>query len=410
MAKNRLRNWLIVGAVGLGLIPIFVLGLFAYRSMTKTPLHPSTHDVPSVTRSTPPAKWAGAVAQARDTAIAGLVEQNLPGLSVAVGIDGDVIWAEGFGFSDLDDKARVAPDTRFRIGTTSMALTSAAVGVLLERGSLALDDEIQKYVPTYPKKPWPVTLRQLMSHTAGVRNDGGDEGPLFGQSCAKAAEAVPTFADFDLRFEPGTQFKHSSYGWILVSAAIEAASGDPLFKFMRNSVFDPLGMTDTKGEISADPVTNMASSYFPRFAADPKYGPDPMRPINFSCYSGASAILSTPTDLVRFAMAIHRGTLLKPETVTTLQTSQKLPSGIDPLYGLGWDIENVSVGNEVFQTIGHDGHILGGMTSSLMTFRDSGLTIALVSNTSYANTSALGLEIAKAFVLPLQSKKPATSR
>ena len=77
--------------------------------------------------------------------------------------------------------------------------------------------------------------------------------------------------------------------------------------------------------------------------------------------TGASAMLSTPTDLVRFAMALHHGTLLKPETVTMLQTSRKLPSGIDPLYGLGWDIENVSVGDDVRQTIGHDGRILGGM-------------------------------------------------
>ena len=71
------------------------------------------------------------------------IEQNLPGLSVAVGAGGDIVWAEGFGWADLEKQAKVAPDTRFRIGTASVALTSAAVGLLLEKGRLKLDDEIQ---------------------------------------------------------------------------------------------------------------------------------------------------------------------------------------------------------------------------------------------------------------------------
>jgi CubicO group peptidase (beta-lactamase class C family) len=99
------------------------------------------------------------------------------------------------------------------------------VGLLVEQGTLKLDDEIQTYVPGYPKKPWPVTLRQVMSHTAGVRNDGGDEGPLFGASCATTTEALPYFANDELRFEPGTDYRYSRYGWILVSAAIEKAAG-----------------------------------------------------------------------------------------------------------------------------------------------------------------------------------------
>ena len=167
-------NWkqkalaLIGGGVGV----VFLGGWGSIRSSTSssTPLHPNPKDVPSVTHAAPSPKWAAAVEQGRQLARAGLVEQNLPGLSVAVGVGGDIVWAEGFGWADIEKRVPVAPGMRFRIGHASKALTSAAVGLLLEKGRLRLDDEIQTYVPEFPRKQWPVTLRQLMGHVAGVRH------------------------------------------------------------------------------------------------------------------------------------------------------------------------------------------------------------------------------------------------
>ena len=224
MSKSRTQTWLalIVGAVGLLLAAI--LGLFAYMSVTATPLHPNPRDVSSVTRSAPLPKWADAVEKARQIARAGLTEQNLPGISVAVGVGGDIVWAEGFGWADLENRMPVSPEMRFRIGTASIALTSAAVGLLLERDRLKLDEKIQTYVPEFPEKQWPVTLRQLMGHLAGVRNDNGDEGPLFSVRCERPVEGLQYFKDSALLFEPGTQYHYSRYGWILVSAAVEAAA------------------------------------------------------------------------------------------------------------------------------------------------------------------------------------------
>ena len=152
---NRAEIWvgLIVVAVG-GLITA-ILGLFMYVSVTSTPLHPEPGSVPSVTRSDPSRKWADAVERGRQILRTGLSEQNLPGLSVAVGAGGEIVWAEGFGWADLENRVPVAPNHRFRIGTASTALTSAAVGLLLERGRLKLDDEIQTYVPEFPKNSGP---------------------------------------------------------------------------------------------------------------------------------------------------------------------------------------------------------------------------------------------------------------
>ena len=180
----------------------------------------------------------------------------------------------------------------------------------------------------------------------GVRNDGGDEGELLGQHCDRPADGLRAFAESPLRFEPGTEFRYSSYGWILVSAAIETAAGEPFLTFMKRQVFEPLGMTSTLADSATSPDPAQATLYFPKFAAEPRYGPDVMRPIDYSCYAGASVFLSTPSDLVRFGMAINSGTLLKPETVKTLQTSLSLASGVDTGYGLGWDIETPTVGGK----------------------------------------------------------------
>src|SRR5690606_28844711 len=161
-------------------------------------------------------------------------------------------WAEGFGWADIESRQPVTPDTRFRIGTTSIVLTSAAAGVLLEEGRLSLDEEIQRYVPDFPRKPWPITLRQLMGHVAGLRTDGGDESVLFRQRCERPVNALPHFASRRLLFEPGTDFSLSKYGWILVSAAVEASAQQPFMTVMRSRVFEPLGMKDTTAETAAE--------------------------------------------------------------------------------------------------------------------------------------------------------------
>jgi CubicO group peptidase (beta-lactamase class C family) len=412
MAKSRTETWLALIVLAVGLIPAAILGLWGYMSATATPLHPNPADGPSVTHSVPVPEWTQAVEQGRQIVRAALTERNLPGLSVAVGVGGDLVWAEGFGWADLENRVPVAPDMRFRIGTASTALTSAAVGLLLEEGRLKLEEVIQTYVPAYPEKPWPVTLRQLMGHLAGIADDGGDEGPLFAQRCDRPADALRFLSghESELLFEPGTRYEYSSYGWILVSAAVEAAAGQPFLTFMRAQVFDPLGMRDTIADSSTEKIPNRVTPYFPRFASDPRYGLHAMRPLDYSCYAGASVFLSTPSDLVRFGIAINSGQLLQPETVQLLQTSQRLPSGEETGYGLGWDIEAVTLAGEQTRSVGHDGLLLGGPAVSLMTFPEHGIVVSVTSNISYTDTKALALNVAQAFAEQRTiQRRPATT-
>jgi serine beta-lactamase-like protein LACTB, mitochondrial len=387
-----------VAVVAIGIALTAFLGLWGYMAATP-PLHPNAQDIQSVAESEPPPRWAPAVAEARQIVRAALAEQSLPGVSVAVAAGGHIVWAEGFGWADMTRQVPVAPHTQFRIGTASVPLTSAAAGLLLEQKRIFLDDEIQRHVPEYPEHQWPVTLRQLMGHVAGIPNDGGDEGPLLSQRCERPVDALQFLSghERELAFEPGTRFQFSSYGWVLVSAAIEAAAGEPFLAYMRKHVFAPLGMNDTVADSATEAMPERATPYFPRFAADPRYGLHPMRPLDYSCYAGASVFLSTPSDLVRFALAMDSGTFLPPDTVRLLRTPQRLASGEETGYGLGWDIETVTLAARQTTQIGHDGDLLGGQVASLLTYPDHGIVVSVISNIAYADTSAVGIKVADAF-------------
>ena len=392
-----METWLTLVVGAIALLITAILGMWGYMSVTSTPHHPNPQDAPSVALAPPAPRWSGAIGEAQQIARAALTDQNLPGLSAAIGVAGELIWAEGFGWADLDRRVPVSPAMRFRIGTASVALTSAAAGLLIEKGRLQLDDDARKYVPEFPKKDWPVTLRQLMGHTSGVRNDGGDEGPLFSEPCERPVDAMQFFADRELLFQPGTQYGYSSYGWIVVSAAIEAAGQQPFLSFMQEHIFEPLDMDDTTADSATKPIPDRVTSYFPRFAADPHYGLHLMRPLDYSCYAGASVFLSTPSDLVRFGMAINGGTLLQPATVRLLQTSQRLSTGQETGYGLGWDLDSATLAGQGTRSVGHDGAVLGGVTTSFLTFPDHGIVVAVTSNISYADTKVVALRIAQAF-------------
>ena len=192
----------------------------------------------------PRPKEAEAIAKARELAADLVTKQGIPGLSVAVARRGTVIWSEGFGLADVESGVPVTSQTCFRAGSVSKVLTAAGVARLVEEGKLDLDAPIQRYVPGFPKKQWPITTRQLAAHTAGIRHYGDVEAlrlkgaPHF----ASIREGLTLFQDDPLLSEPGTNYSYSSYGWTAVSAVIEGASGQEFLSFMSDAVFEPLGL------------------------------------------------------------------------------------------------------------------------------------------------------------------------
>lgn len=393
---NRSETWLGLVVLLVGGVLAFIAGLHVYVTSTAETLHPDPQRVPSAAAATPAPQWTTAVARGRQIMRDGIAARNLPGLSVAVGVGDAIVWAEGFGWADLEDRTPVTPATRFRLGDASIPLTSAAAGLLLEDDRLTLDRRVQDYVPEFPEKPWPVTLGQVMGHLAGVPRAEGDEESL-NESCNRTVDGLARFADIGLRFEPGTQFMYSQYSWILVSAAIERAANESFHAFMRTRVFEPLAMDATREDAPRGGVQQRATPYFPRYSSDPRYGLHLMREGSYACFAGAGAFISTPSDMVRFGLAITNGTLLRPATIRLLQTPQTLRDGTTTGYGLGWKIETVTLAGTPTTVVGHDGRLLGGTAVSLLTVPDRRLVVAVMSNIAYADPTSLAVDVAQAF-------------
>ena len=398
--KKQSEAWLTLAAVAAGLL-ILAATTFVTYLVNVEPLHTDPHAVTSVMPTAPQPAWAAAVRQAQGLVRARLVEQNAPGLSVAVGVAGEIVWVESFGWANLERREPVTPRTRFRIGHVSKAITSAAVGLLRQRGRLHLDEEIQTYVPAFPKKTWPITLRQLMGHVAGVRHyrdtEWGDKPSLH---CERASDGLQSFSRDPLLFEPETQYRYSTYGWVLVSAAVEAAANEPFSTFMRTQVFTPLGMSDTVSESVSDPYR--ATSYFRRLEHETTSD------VDYSCFAGAGAFLSTPSDLVRFGFALSDGRFLEPSTVRLLQTRQQLKSGEDTDYGLGWMLDTAELAGQRTPTIGHSSRTMEGASTSLLMFPERGMIVAVSMNISFADPKSIALAVAHHFArAPTRPADPA---
>ena len=348
-------------------------------------LHSETDDPPAAERARPFVR-------------AFVAEENLPGLSLAVGMAGEVVWAEGFGWADIDERRPVTPTTLFRIGSVAMPMTATAVGLLHERGLLDLDAPVRDYVPSFPEKEWSVTTRQLMGHVAGVRHYGDDEELLYMRGhCESPLDGLELFADNPLLFAPGTRYEHSSRGWTLVGAAVEAAAGEPFLDFMQREVFDPSGMRDTMLDDVLRPEARRTHLYWPFADRNTSYGVEHSNDADNSCIQGAGALLSTPSDVVRFGLAMLGGRLLRSETLDMLRTPLELESGESTGYGLGWFVRSAPLGQEETTIFGHGGSSGGGFTSFL-TLPAHGIVVAVTTNVSYAeNLPSLSLRIARIF-------------
>lgn len=391
--KGRIDVWVGGALVVLGFGAVVVAGLVTLTRSRNQPLHPDSSQVHAHETPATVARLAPAVARTRQAALDALKAQNLPGVSVAVGRGDAVLFAGGYGWADVDRKDEVTPQTRFRIGHVSKALTSAVVGRLRDQGRMHVDEEIQVYVPAYPRQTWPVTVRQLMGHVAGVRHYQDDEwGDKPTQHCGRASAGL-ALVPAGLLFEPGTRSSYSTYGWVLVSAAVENAAGHSFVDAARTLVFDPLGMSDTVADAPTQRMANRATSYYRG-----NLGGTLTTDVDYSCFAGGGAFLSTPTDLVRFGLALMGGEFLRPATIALLQAPQTLASGETTSFGLGWMLDTVELAGARTPVIGHASRTLEGASTSFLTFPEHDLVVAVSTNMSFADMRSVALAIAAAFV------------
>jgi serine beta-lactamase-like protein LACTB, mitochondrial len=296
-----------------------------------------------------------------------------PGLSIAVQLADSLVWAEAFGLANVEHGVPASTGTLFRIGSISKPLTSAAVGLLHERGLLDLDESVQRYVPSYPEKEHPITTRQLGGHLSGLPHYSGQDLANF-VSYASVTDALDKFKDRPLLFPPGTRFQYSSFGFNLISAVVEGAAGVPFLTFMHDEVFQPLGMRNTVADDYRRIIPNRTGFYQRGPQGDLGHAPFTD---NSDVWAGGG-FLSTPSDLVTFGIRLIRGDLLAPETLEILFTSMATADGERTGFGLGWAVGQNEDGEP---TINHGGAHFGA-TAYLLMLPKRELVVAVTMNMS----------------------------
>lgn len=311
-----------------------------------------------------------------------------PGFSVAVFRDGELLFSEGVGYADLDHLAPATPTTVYNIGSVSKAITAVAVMQLVADGRVDLDDPIQKYVPTFPEKRWPVTVRHLLTHTSGIRHYGEDDFPddskfdMNWKPYASLAEAITIFADDPLLFEPGTYYRYTSYGVNLLQGVVETASGMGFEEYLRRRVWRPAGMLRTALDRPERIVPGRARGYLVEGTGVQNH---PWEDVSYKWASGG--MLSTAEDLGRLGVALLQGRILDPATVELMFTPQL---GDDILYYRGddppeplhwkqafiWRIRQDRAGRDY---VHHCGDVKG-FNSCLVLYVDENLVVATADN------------------------------
>jgi CubicO group peptidase (beta-lactamase class C family) len=320
-------------------------------------------------------EYAAQINRAREVVADLIKKKQIPGFSIAIACRGKIVWSEGFGVADLEQGVLVTPLTRFRLGSVSKLLTAAGLARLVEEGKLELDAPIQRYVPSFPMKPWPITTRQLAGHMSGIRHyqRGDFSGLLAGAPHFESVtNGLTIFRDDPLMFEPGTSYAYSSYGWNLISAAIEGASKEEFLSYMRRTVFEPLGLRSITAD-HVDAIIPHRSGFYVR-NSEGVLVHAPHLDNSFRWASGG--FLSNAEDLARFATAHLEPGFLRQSTLDLLFTSQKLKSGMETGVGIAWRTGTDPKGRHILH---HGGAIEGGR-AMLMMFPESKVVVVMLSN------------------------------
>jgi len=310
--------------------------------------------------------------QAVEAAIAAAMSaQKIPGLSVSIVTGGELRFSGGYGQADVENEVPATAETVYRLASVSKPITAVAVMQLVEQGKLDLDAPVQKYVPSFPQKPWPVTTRLLLGHLAGIRQyaDGEFEST---RHYATLADALDVFKDDPLAQEPGTRYLYSTYGYTLVGAVVEAASGATFGDYLRRNVFEPAGMAGARVDDVFEIIPHRAQGY----QTGPAGGLLNSGLTDTSYKIPGGGLCATAPDLARFAIALWKGTLVRPETRRQMFTTQRTRDGKATGYGLGWA---VGVGPRGRREVFHRG-AQQRVTSLLYMQPERGLGIVLFAN------------------------------
>jgi CubicO group peptidase (beta-lactamase class C family) len=335
-------------------------------------------------------------------------ETGVPGISVAIAVNNEIAFSTGVGYSDLDNGVPATGRTVHNVGSVSKVLALIPVMQLVEQGRVDLDATIQAYLPYFPEKQWPVTLRQILTHTSGIRHYDGEEfGPydlLEMRHYDDFEEASKLWRDDPLLYEPGSYWYYSSHAVNLLHGVVEAVTGMDFEEYCRRYVWEPAGMLSTAFDVPWRIVQNRGRGY----VRDPNGVLINPRYADVSYKYAGGGMISTVEDLARFAIALNDGTLLKPETVNQMYEVQLDPSveryvrngeamPLDHEQALLWWIRTDVQGRD-FPS--HTGTVKG-TRSFLLNSPELGIVVTLQANGLPFDSAKYGMAIAQMFLPPV---------
>ena len=322
---------------------------------------------------------------------------GLPSLSAAVARTDGLDWAGASGWADIDRRQAAGVASRYRTGSIAKPITAVAMMRLAEAGALDLDAPGAEVVSGLPPSLAPLTARQLASHTGGVRHYSpmpwGWWWPGWFEANSQrhypSVEAgLALFADDRLRFAPGAGFQYSTFGYSLLSRLLEGAAGRPFPALLAAQVFAPAGMTGTAVD-TPGAMPDRVAFYVgqgDRYTA--------ARPVDSSFRIAGGGLVSTPTDLARFGLALQDGRLLPADGVRRMWTVQPLADGsANPQnYALGWRVDESTrlfVDGRPLQVVHHGGS-QAGAAAFLLLVPEQGLAVAVMANSSDGRAQVQG--------------------
>lgn len=319
--------------------------------------------------------------------------KKVPGISVTVMRNGEKLLQKGYGYANIENGIPMDPgETICRIASISKNIAAIALAHMVKDGMISLDASFYKYVPYFPKKQWDFTIRQLASHTAGIRGYRGLEYGL--NKPYSIQESIAIFKDDDLLFEPGTDYLYTSFDWVLISLAMQESSGIPFEEYTREKVLRPLDMTKTlapsrkrEGEEETlhledrNPGTSRSNTVFQTRAtyySKNRFGFRKAIPVNNHYKLAGGGFLSTSGDIAKFGQAVLDEKALDKEHLDEFLTSETVKEN-KTYYGLGWQVSEDKHGRPYY---GHVGNGVGGYSNLFVYPREQMVFAALINCTN----------------------------
>jgi CubicO group peptidase (beta-lactamase class C family)/D-alanyl-D-alanine dipeptidase len=335
-----------------------------------------------------------------------LAEKRIPGLSIALVDDRQIVWAQGFGLADAKREKPATAETVYRIGSVSKLFTDIAIMQLVERGELNLDAPISEYLPDFhPHNPFgaPITLRELMSHRSGLLREP-PVGNYFDPTEPSLAATVRSLNDTELVFAPQTHTKYSNAAIAVVGYLLEERSHQAFATYLKHAVLDPLGMEHSSFAPDFNVIQNLAKAKM--WTYDGKTFEAPTFRLGMI---PAGSLYSTVGDLGRFLTVLlahgktGRGTLLKPATLEQMWSPQ-FPNPGGRVFGLGFVVGAL----DGRRMVGHGGAIYGFATTlDLLPDDKLGVVVTATEDAANAVTDRIAAEALR-LVLAQRSGKAAT--